>query len=173
MVRMASLGVLHWMPISTIRTNAQAGFTLLELLVVLVLVSTVLALATLAIPNHSERYWRDNLEALRASLNAAQDEAILHAIPITAEIDSQGWRFYQNTRAGTLQVMTDPFAPRTWQIPVTVAPTVWSLGAEPSTTYEAVEIREGGRDGQGERRAILLRNANAQFVIHTPGTGSR
>ncbi len=124
MARMASPEALHWMPISINRARPEAGFTLLELLLVLALIGTVLALATLAIPNHSERYWRENLEALRVSLNAAQDEAIFNAIPITVEIDSQGWRFYQNTRVGTLQVMRDPFAPRVWQLPVTVAPTV-------------------------------------------------
>lgn len=165
---MANPGVLHWMPISSTKTNGQAGFTLFEVLVVLVLVGLVLALVSLAIPNHSERYWRDNLEQLRVSLNAAQDEAILSAIPITVEIDPQGWRFYQNTRAGNMQIMRDPFAPRIWQLPVIVAPTVWQLGAEPSTAFEALEIREANQGGHTGRQAMLMRNANTQFIIQTP-----
>jgi type II secretion system protein H len=167
MARMASPEALHWMPISINRARPEAGFTLLELLLFLALIGTVFALATLAIPNHSERYWRDNLEALRVSLNAAQDEAIFNAIPITVEIDSQGWRFYQNTRVGTLQVMRDPFAPRVWQLPVTVVPTVWQLGAEPSMQYEALEIREGGEGNPNRRQARIVRNPNAQFVVQT------
>lgn len=170
---MANPGALLWMPISTTRANGEAGFTLFELLVVLALVGVVLALATLAIPNHAERYWRDNLEALRVSLNAAQDEAILTAVPITVEIDSQGWRFYQNTRAGTQQAMRDPFAPRAWQIPVSVAPTVWQLGTEPSTAYEALEIRKSSQGPQSTRRAILERNANGQFIIQVQSATSR
>ncbi len=172
MVRMVNPVVLHWMPISTTKANGEAGFTLIELLVVLALVGVALALATLAIPNHTERYWRDHLEALRVSLNAAQDEAILSAVPITVEIDSQGWRFYQNTRAVTLQAMGDPFLPRTWQIPVTVKPTVWQLGAEPSTTYEALEIQGGDKSTQTGRRAMLVRNANGQFVIQLQNAAS-
>ncbi len=32
--------------------------------------------------------------------------------------------------------------------------------------YEALEIREGGEGNPNRRRALLVRNPNAQFVVH-------
>jgi prepilin-type N-terminal cleavage/methylation domain-containing protein len=40
------------------------GFTLIEFLVVLVILSVVLGLATLRLPNQDQRYFQDRLEQL-------------------------------------------------------------------------------------------------------------
>lgn len=154
---MANPVARHWMRTSTIRQ--QAGFTLIEVLVVLALLGLVYALASLAIPNHQERYWRDNVEALRVSLNAAQDEAALRGVPIVAEVDAQGWRFHQNTRAGSMQVMREPFAPRLWQHPVNVSPVQWQLGDEAAQAITPLQL------SQEQRQATLSRNSLGQFVV--------
>jgi type II secretion system protein H len=147
----------HWMRTSTIRQ--QAGFTLIEVLVVLALLGLVFALSTLAIPNHQERYWRDNVEALQVSLNAAQDEAALRGVPIVVEVDTQGWRFYQNTRAGSMQVMREPFAPSIWKNPVNLSPVQWQLGDEAAQSIAPLQLT------QEQRQATLSRNSVGQFVV--------
>ncbi len=152
------------MQIFTIKNQRQAGFTLIEVLVVLALVGLIFALATLAIPNHQERYWRDNVEALRVSLNAAQDEAVHSGVPIVVEIDPQGWRFYQNTRAGSMQPMREPFAPRVWQNPVNVSPVQWQLGDEAAQFITPLQLT------QEQRQAILSRNSVGQFVVQFQAT---
>lgn len=154
----------RWMQTFTIKNQQQAGFTLIEVLVVLALVGLIFALATLAIPNHQERYWRDNVEALRVSLNAAQDEALQRGVPIVVEIDPQGWRFYQNTRAGSMQPMREPFAPRLWQNPVNVSPVQWQLGDEAAQFITPLQLT------QEQRQAILSRNSVGQFVVQFQAT---
>lgn len=160
---MANPAAQHWMQISIIKgkfaQQSQAGFTLIEVLVVLALVGLVFALASLAIPNHQERYWRDNLEGLTVSLNAAQDEAMLSGVPIVVEIDAQGWRFYQASRAGSMQLMREPFAPRQWQHPMTLSPVQWQLGDEAAKSIAPLSLT------QVQRQATLFRNANGQFVV--------
>jgi prepilin-type N-terminal cleavage/methylation domain-containing protein len=74
--------------------SAEAGFTLIELLVAIAVMAVILAVAVLAIPNHDDRYWRDNLDQLVSSLNLAQEESAMSGTPMIAQIDSVGWRFY-------------------------------------------------------------------------------
>ena len=79
---------------STMRRATDAGFTLIELLVAIAIMAVMLGVAVLAIPNHDERYWKDNLDQLVSSLNLAQDESAMSGTPMIAQIDSAGWRFF-------------------------------------------------------------------------------
>jgi prepilin-type N-terminal cleavage/methylation domain-containing protein len=79
---------------SKMRRSADAGFTLIELLVAIAIMAVMLGVAVLAIPNHDERYWKDNLDQLVSSLNLAQDESAMSGTPMIAQIDSAGWRFF-------------------------------------------------------------------------------
>jgi len=72
----------------------DAGFTLIELLVAIAIMAVMLGVAVLAIPNHDDRYWRDNLDQLVSSLNLAQEESAMSGTPMIAQIDSAGWRFF-------------------------------------------------------------------------------
>jgi len=76
-----------------LKKAADAGFTLIELLVAIAIMAIVLGVAVLAIPNHDERYWKDNLDQLVSSLNLAQEESAMSGTPMIAQIDSAGWRF--------------------------------------------------------------------------------
>ncbi|MBU3629013.1 prepilin-type N-terminal cleavage/methylation domain-containing protein [Polynucleobacter sp. AP-Reno-20A-A9] len=79
---------------SKMRRAVDAGFTLIELLVAIAIMAVMLGVAILAIPNHDERYWKDNLDQLVSSLNLAQDESAMSGTPMIAQIDSAGWRFF-------------------------------------------------------------------------------
>jgi type II secretion system protein H len=79
---------------SKMRRAADAGFTLIELLVAIAIMAVMMGVAILAIPNHDERYWKDNLDQLVSSLNLAQDESAMSGTPMIAQIDSAGWRFF-------------------------------------------------------------------------------
>jgi len=71
----------------------DAGFTLIELLVAISMMAVLLGVAVLALPNHDERYWRDNLDQLVSSLNLAEDESAMSGTPMLAHIDGLGWCF--------------------------------------------------------------------------------
>lgn len=79
--------------VHTVR-KSDAGFTLIEMLVAIAVMAVILAVAVLAIPNHDDRYWRDNLDQLVSSLNLAQEESAMSGTPMIAQIDSAGWRFF-------------------------------------------------------------------------------
>ena len=74
--------------------KSDAGFTLIEMLVAIAIMAVILAVAVLAIPNHDDRYWRDNLDQLVSSLNLAQEESAMSGTPMVAQIDSAGWSFF-------------------------------------------------------------------------------
>ena len=80
--------------------NGDAGFTLIEILVAIAVMAVILAVAVLAIPNHDDRYWRDNLDQLVSSLNLAQEESAMSGTPMIAQIDSAGWRFFIPNTSG-------------------------------------------------------------------------
>jgi len=80
--------------------RAEAGFTLIEMLVALAVFAIVMAVAVLTIPNHDDRYWRDNLDQLVSSLNMAQDESAMSGMTMVAQVDGNGWRFFVPGAAG-------------------------------------------------------------------------
>ena len=80
--------------------STEAGFTLIEILIALAVFAIVMAVAVLNIPNHDDRYWRDNLDQLVSSLNLAQEESAMSGMTMVAQIDSNGWRFFVPGTAG-------------------------------------------------------------------------
>jgi prepilin-type N-terminal cleavage/methylation domain-containing protein len=82
---------------------SDAGFTLIELLVAIAIMAVILGVAVLAIPNHDERYWKDNLNQLVSSLNLAQEESAISGTPMIAQVDSAGWRFFVPNVNGTYE----------------------------------------------------------------------
>jgi prepilin-type N-terminal cleavage/methylation domain-containing protein len=80
--------------VTDLRKASDAGFTLIELLVAIAIMAVILGVAVIAIPNHDERYWKDNLDQLVSSLNLAQEESAMSGTPMIVQIDSAGWRFF-------------------------------------------------------------------------------
>lgn len=157
----------------TKNSAGEAGFTLIEILVALAIFAIVMGVAVLAIPNHDNRYWQDNLDQLVGSLNMAQEESAMAGMPIVAQIDSAGWRFYSpgaNASAsasaasaaavpivGTSGLMPDVYRPQAWHKPVEMAPLQLTLGGEQITQVIQIPIK------QENRQAILLRKNNGRF----------
>lgn len=160
---------------------SQAGFSLVEILVAITLLAILMVTAMLTIPNHDERYWRDNLNQLVSSLNLAQEEASVSGVGMLVQIDHQGWRFAPNAanlaaisnmanmsiRLGISAsssntnsdrgVLPDVYRTQTWHKPVIVEPVQLSLNTEPITTpWQVVLV-------QDRRKAILRRSNTGRF----------
>jgi prepilin-type N-terminal cleavage/methylation domain-containing protein len=168
--------------------QAEAGFTLIEMLVALAVFAIVMAVAVLTIPNHDDRYWRDNLDQLVSSLNMAQDESAMSGMTMVAQIDGNGWRFFvpgavgaAGNSAGVLTLggsntatnapppgfnnsnglMPDVYKAKNWYKPVDIAPLQLTLGGESVSEVLQIPIRQVS--GADIRQAILIRNRNGRF----------
>ena len=146
---------------------SDAGFTLVEMLVAISILAIMLAVAVLAIPNHDDRYWRENLDQLVVSLNLAQEESAMSGMPMVAQVDSTGWRFYipnasaaisdnSNTVSAT-GLLPEVYRPQLWYKPVNMTAVQLTLGDEQVSRALQIPIQ------QESRQAILMRNRNGRF----------
>jgi general secretion pathway protein H len=141
--------------------NRESGFTLIEILIVITIMAIVMSMASLAIPNHEIRYWREDLDHLTGTLNLAAEESAAGGLPITAEIDSQGWRFYQGNTPTSLHVLRDVYAPQQWHSPVEMESIKLVMGNEFVVSPARFSI------SQKDRQAFLIRK-NSGIYYWTP-----
>lgn len=176
----------------SLRAVADAGFTVIELLVAIAVMAVILGVAVLAIPNHDERYWKSNLDQLIASLNLAQEESVMSGTPMVAQIDSAGWRFFipnvngaygsmgsnaasgqslslsNNSAASPVNnsagFIPDVYRPQSWYKPVEIAPLQLTLGGEQVAQVLQIPIKQvSGSGAQDTRQTLLIRNRNGRF----------
>jgi type II secretion system protein H len=146
---------------------SDAGFTLVEILVAIAIMAIMLAIAGLTIPNHDERYWRQNLDQLVGSLNLAQEESAMSGTPMSAQVDSAGWRFYvpnsstaisNNSSAVNVSgLLPEVYRAQAWHKPVEMTPLQLTLGDEQVMQALQVPIK------QENRQALLLRSRQGRF----------
>jgi general secretion pathway protein H len=141
----------------------QAGFSLLELLVVISILGFILSMATLALPNNNEKLWKQDVEELIATLNQAREEAAMSGAPIRWVSSSQGWSFRQISLQGDERPLGDPLKERRWRL----SPTLSSIdqlviGQEVFTSPTMIEIRHGTLS------ARIQREKNGRFKLANP-----
>ena len=159
---------------SSLTKSSEAGFTLIELMVAIAILAIVLTVAVLNIPNHDERYWRDNLDQLVSSLNMAQEESAMSGNIMLAQVDSVGWRFLNSapngssinrvtrTDAASSSLMPDVYRSSRWYKPVEIAPLQLTLGGEQISQALIIVIK------QDNRQALLERSNNGRFSWTKP-----
>lgn len=70
-----------------------SGFTLLEILVVLVIIATMAGLLVFSFHDSAERKLQREADTLAALLNAVVDEAVMRGVELGLVIDGDGYRF--------------------------------------------------------------------------------
>ncbi|HXH03417.1 MAG TPA: type II secretion system minor pseudopilin GspH [Candidatus Competibacteraceae bacterium] len=96
----------------------QAGFTLLEVLVVVVLIAIITSFATLAVraPDPQERL-DEEARRLLVRLELAQQEAWLRAETRGVRFAQDGYRFLVRDRQGKWQALSDGTQPGAYRLP--------------------------------------------------------
>lgn len=95
------------------RRRARAGFTLVELMVVLVIIGLAAAAVVLTVPPLQGSV-RADAERLAARASLARDEALLQGRPISLVLDRRGYGFEQRRGAEWRALREPPFAPALW-----------------------------------------------------------
>ena len=136
----------------------RAGFTLVELLMVIAILGLAAGAVVLAVPDPRPAVGAE-AERFAARLSSARDEAVLSNRPVAVEVTPTGYAFTAFDGAAWSAMSDGPFGPEPWQAGTTVGPPEGARivfdptgVAEPSTLTLA---REGkGRtvavDGAGE-----------------------
>ncbi|QRQ87571.1 GspH/FimT family pseudopilin [Cupriavidus oxalaticus] len=144
------------------------GFTLLELLVVMVIAGIVISLVAInASPNERGRVLDDGQRIARL-FELAQEEAQLGARPIAWEGDAGGWRFLESTPNGWIPMRTDVFAPGRWRLALDQV--LVAEGGRPTGTGGPLRLVFGRELIDMPQRLILVRG-NIRVDVTGDGGG--
>lgn len=86
----------------------NAGFTLLEVLVVVFLIGIVLTLAVLSVGHNEDRVLKDEARRLAALLDLARQESIVESLEMALAIDDRAYSFQMFDGQSWLPVEDDP-----------------------------------------------------------------
>jgi general secretion pathway protein H len=93
------------------------GFTLIELMVVLLLVMILIGVVELHVGGNDSAEVRQEAERLALLMNTAQQEAILQGEVLALAVASDGYQFLRLNSAGTLEPLTGDDTLRARQLP--------------------------------------------------------
>jgi prepilin-type N-terminal cleavage/methylation domain-containing protein len=159
----------------------QAGFTLIEVLVSISIVSILMSIAVLNIPNHDQSNWKSNVDQLIASMNMVHDESLMNGHPINIKIDEKGWEFYypnqqfpglslhstdilskdlnESKLGRQSQTNLHQYPSKSWAKPVSIIPILVLLGDELFDPNLKIQI------SQDKQKVIIFRNHQGQFGL--------
>ena len=92
--------------------NLNKGFTLIEIMVVIVIVAVLISAVALSFPPVGDKLLKENADRFSALISLAQDEAILQSTELAVEITPVGYSFYQNIDNSWVAFSTTPFSKR-------------------------------------------------------------
>lgn len=136
------------------RVRWRQGFTLIEVIVVMLLLAVIAGMVTLNIGGDDAGDVRREADRLALLLNAAQQEAALQGQLFALAVEKEGYHFLQITKDGTLEPVTnddDMLRPR--ELPA-------------GMNISEVEI-DGNIQGQKEEVGIILQPSGdiPDFII--------
>jgi len=88
------------------------GFTLIEIMVVVVIVAVLISAVALSFPPVGDKLLKEHADRFSALVELAQDEAILQSNELAVEITPNGYSFYQNENNSWLAISESPFTKR-------------------------------------------------------------
>jgi general secretion pathway protein H len=147
--------------------NKATGFTLLELMVVLVVVGIMLGLVTVnSFPNKQQALQRD-AQRIALLLQLAREEAIVRNKQVAFELDNDGYRFYvRHNDKWELLADNDLFRERKFD----KAPLIISIQPNPKEMALPLKIIFG-REPVDKPFTLTLTFENVSASIHADGVG--
>ncbi|WGS45962.1 GspH/FimT family pseudopilin [Burkholderia sp. JSH-S8] len=159
---------------TSVRGNRRAaGFTLLEMLVVLMIVGLLVAVVTLAPSRNRRTDLAEEAQRLASLLESAGDEAQVRSTPIAWQPVGGGYRFVQRTESGAWSPMTDDlFRARRWGTAVTGVTVRYTGGGEPIARVvlgdESIDVPVTITLSSGDARLLVVGTGIGNFVVQRP-----
>lgn len=97
----------------------EKGFTLIEIMVVIVVVAVLMGAVTLSFPPAGDNLLKQNSERFSVLISLAQNESILQSTEIALEMDDKGYSFYKNENNSWVALSEAPFNKR--QLPTDIS----------------------------------------------------
>lgn len=147
-----------------VRGASKQGFTLLELLVVIVVLSIAVGLIVVRGTPSDSNYLESDAKKLSQLLRIAQQESLLKSKDIRFLADNEGYAFEEFTGSRWVPVTTEPM----------LRPRLWDHGP-----FQVALINEGREnkfltlESQGglKRQAIVLQRNQSQVVLESQASG--
>lgn len=135
--------------------NLNKGFTLIEIMVVIVIVAVLISAVALSFPPVGDKLLKENADRFSALISLAQDEAILQSTELAVEITPTGYSFYQNIDNSWVTFSSTPFNKR-------------ELPAEISTKLylDGISINLKDRD-ENKPQVVILSSGEMTPFIYT------
>lgn len=112
--------------------NQQHGFTILELLVVLLIIGVIVSMATLSIgtSQDKDKLVRNEAQRLVALLELAQQESVLNMREMVLQIDEESYQFLVYDGQDLVPAESDLFRPRELPTGILISAEVEGQAAE-------------------------------------------
>ena len=154
------------------RTGTQRGFTLLEMLVVLVIVGLLVAVVTLTPSRNRRTDLAEEAQRLANLLESAGDDAQVRSIPIAWQAVGGGYRFVQRTGGGWAPMTDDLYRARRWGAAVTGVTVRYTGGGDaPSPVVlgnEGIDVPVTITLWSGDVRMAVVGTGIGNFVVRRP-----
>ncbi|WP_176060813.1 type II secretion system minor pseudopilin GspH [Paraburkholderia sp. BCC1876] len=147
--------------------HTQRGFTLLEMMVVLLIVGLLVAVVTLAPSRNRRTDLAEEAQRLASLLESAGDEAQVRSSPMAWQPIAGGYRFYRRTEDGAWKpVADDLFGPHRWSTEVT------GVSVRYTGSNEPVSRVVFGDESIGVPVTITLSSEGVRLLVVGTGIGN-
>ena len=118
------------------RVGRCAGFTLLEIVVVVLLLSIMLGLVAVNLGSDDRDELREEAQRLALLINTAQQDAILEGQVLALALEPGGYHFMRLTDTGTLQPITQDALLRARELPSDIKIRALEIAGKETTESE-------------------------------------